>query len=98
MTGAQDRGNGSDSGRNSAGSSASLGQFAGAGFQFAVMVVLSALAGIWVDRTLGTSPWLLFVFVFFGAALGFYSLYRNLMKGQRLGDRRQTAERREDRQ
>ena len=96
MTGAQDRENRSDSGRKGADSGASLGQFAGVGFQFAVMVVLSALAGIWVDRRLGTSPWLLIVIVFLGAALGFYFLYRNLMKGQRLGDRRQDGERRQD--
>jgi F0F1-type ATP synthase assembly protein I len=71
-------------------------EVAGAGFQFTLMVVLSVFAGIWIDRRLGTSPWLLIVLVFVGAALGFYSLYRNLMKGQRLGDRRQTGERRED--
>lgn len=71
-------------------------QFAGAGFQFAAMVILSAFAGIWIDRKLGTTPWLLIVTVFAGAALGFYSLYRNLMKGQRLGDRGQQGERGED--
>ena len=70
-------------------------EFAGAGFQFTIMVVLSVFAGIWIDRKLGTGPWLLIVTVFLGAALGFYSLYRNLMKGQRLGDRRQHSERRE---
>ena len=69
-------------------------EVAGAGFQFAAVVVLSVFAGIWVDEKLGTSPWLLIVLVFLGSALGFYSLYRNLMKGQRLGDRRQKGERR----
>jgi len=71
-------------------------EVAGAGFQFAAVVVLSVFAGIWVDEKLGTSPWLLIVLVFLGSALGFYSLYRNLMKGQRLGDRRKKGERRED--
>ena len=71
-------------------------EVAGAGFQFAAVVVLSVFAGIWVDEKLGTSPWLLIVFVFLGSALGFYSLYRNLMKGTRLGDRRKKGERRED--
>ena len=71
-------------------------EVAGAGFQFAAVVVLSVFAGIWVDEKLGTSPWLLIVFVFLGSALGFYSLYRNLMKGTRLGDRRKKVERRED--
>jgi F0F1-type ATP synthase assembly protein I len=71
-------------------------EVAGAGFQFAAVVVLSVFAGIWVDEKLGTSPWLLIVFVFLGSALGFYSLYRNLMTGTRLGDRRKKKERRED--
>jgi len=70
-------------------------QVAGAGFQFAAMVVLAVLAGVWVDGKLGTSPWLVIVLVLLGAAIGFYSLYRNLMKGQRLGDRRQHNERRD---
>jgi len=69
---------------------------AAAGFQFAFMVVLSVFAGIWLDRKLGTSPWLLIVTIFLGSALGFYLLYRNLMKSQRLGDRRQQGERREE--
>lgn len=71
-------------------------EFAGAGFQFAAVVIVAMFAGIWLDRTLGTAPWLLFVTVFAGAALGFYSMYRKLMKGQRLGERQGTAERREE--
>jgi F0F1-type ATP synthase assembly protein I len=71
-------------------------QFAGAGVQFAAILVASAFAGMWLDGKIGTSPWLLIVTVFFGAATGFYSLYRNLMKRTRLGDRRQHAERRDD--
>jgi ATP synthase protein I len=72
------------------------GQFAGAGFQFAATVVCGVLAGVWLDKKLGTSPWLTIVLVFLGAGIGFYSLYRNLMKSQRLGDRRHQGERRED--
>ena len=87
---------GGDQGRKRPDQGVSGAQFAGAGFQFAVMVVLSAFAGIWIDRKLGTTPWLLIVTVFSGAALGFYSLYRNLMKGQRLRDQRQQGERREE--
>jgi F0F1-type ATP synthase assembly protein I len=70
-------------------------EFAGAGFQFAAVLTLAAFAGVWLDRTLKTSPWLLIVTVFLGAALAFYTLYRKLMKGQRLGDRRQATERRD---
>jgi F0F1-type ATP synthase assembly protein I len=69
-------------------------EMASAGIQFAAILVLSSFAGMWVDKKLGTSPWLLIVLVFAGAAAGFYSLYHKLMKGQRLGDRRKAHERR----
>ena len=71
-------------------------EMAGAGVMFGAVLVLSSLAGIWLDRQLVTSPWLLIVMVFLGAAAAFYSLYRKLMKGQRLGDRRVHSERRDD--
>ena len=69
-------------------------EMASAGIQFAAILVLSSFAGMWVDRKVGTSPWLLIVMVFAGAAAAFYSLYHKLMKGQRLGDRRKAHERR----
>jgi F0F1-type ATP synthase assembly protein I len=96
MTGENRTGNDLDQGPKKHHPGSSGTQFAAAGFQFAAMVVASAFAGIWLDKKVGTSPWLLIVTVFAGAALGFYLLYRNLMKGQRLGDRRQNAERRDD--
>ena len=71
-------------------------QLAAGGLQFTAAVVLAVFGGIWLDEKLGTSPWMVVVLVFLGASIGFYSLYRNLMKGQRLGDRRQPGERRED--
>ena len=71
-------------------------QLAASGLQFTAAVVLAVFGGIWLDGKLGTSPWMVVVLVFLGAGIGFYSLYRNLMKGQRLGDRRQPGERRED--
>ena len=71
-------------------------QVAGAGFQFTAAVLAGVFGGTWLDKKLGTSPWMVIVMVFLGSAVGFYSLYRNLMKGQRLGDRRQPGERRED--
>ncbi len=46
-------------------------------------IVLSALLGYWLDKKLGTSPWLLIVLVFVGAAAGFYSLYRRVIGGGR---------------
>jgi F0F1-type ATP synthase assembly protein I len=74
----------------------SVGEVASGGIQFAIILVLSAAAGMYLDRQLETSPWLLIVLVFLGAAVAFYTLYRKLMKGQRLGDRRKHAERRDE--
>jgi len=54
-------------------------EFAGAGLQFALTIVLFAFAGIWLDKKLGTSPWLVLLMVFGGAGLGFWSMYRRLM-------------------
>jgi F0F1-type ATP synthase assembly protein I len=51
-------------------------EFAGIGIQFALTIVGFAFLGIWLDRRLGTSPWLVIVMVFGGAALGFWSMVR----------------------
>lgn len=62
-------------------------EFAGIGAQFGVTIVVFALAGIWLDRRLGTSPWLLIVLVLGGSALAFWSMYRRVMRasGPRTG-------------
>lgn len=58
-------------------------ELAGIGIQFAVVIVVFTFGGIWLDRRLGTSPWLLLVCVFAGAGGGFYSIYRKAMAAQR---------------
>lgn len=55
------------------------GDYAGAGFQLAVTLVVFMFFGIWLDKRLGSSPWFVIICVFVGAAAGFYSLYRKLM-------------------
>ena len=55
-------------------------EFAGVGLQFAVSIVLFALAGIWLDKRLGTSPWLVLVLVLGGSALSFWSMYRRVTR------------------
>jgi F0F1-type ATP synthase assembly protein I len=71
----------------------SVGEYAGIGLQFALSIVVFMFAGMWLDRTLGTSPWLLILFVFGGASAGFYSIYRKLMAAQRRADEARRAER-----
>lgn len=61
-------------------------EFAGVGLQFAATIIVFMFAGIWLDRRLGTSPWLIILCVFLGAGAGFYSIYRKLMSGPRRSD------------
>jgi F0F1-type ATP synthase assembly protein I len=58
-------------------------EFAGIGIQFAIVILVFTAGGIWLDRRLGTSPWLLIVCVFLGAAGGMFSIYQKAMAAQR---------------
>lgn len=55
------------------------GEFAGLGLQFAVTLVLFSLAGVWLDKRFGTSPWFLIALVLGGFALAFWAMYRRLV-------------------
>jgi F0F1-type ATP synthase assembly protein I len=59
------------------------GRHVGSGLQFVVIILLFLYLGQWLDRRFGTDPWLLLLCVFAGAAGGFYSLYRTLMRDLR---------------
>ena len=65
------------------GNAVSGAEFAGIGLQFALSILIFALLGVWLDRRLGTSPWLLLICVFGGASAGFYSMYRKITASQR---------------
>lgn len=58
-------------------------EFAGIGLQFALTLLVFVAAGVWLDRRLGTSPWLVIVCVFAGAGGGFYSMIRRVTAAQR---------------
>jgi F0F1-type ATP synthase assembly protein I len=58
-------------------------EFAGVGLQFAITLVVFALVGIWLDRKLGTSPLLVVIGVFGGAGLGFWEMYRAMIRKKR---------------
>ena len=60
----------------------SVGEYAGLGIQFAASIVVFLYLGQWLDRKLGTAPWLLLAGVFLGAGGSFYSMYRRLMAAQ----------------
>ncbi len=61
----------------------------GLGIQFVVAILLCLYAGQWLDRRLGTGPWLLVLGVFVGASAGFYAMYRALVaEDKRLDERK----------
>jgi ATP synthase protein I len=60
----------------------SAGAYAGLGLQFAASILVFLYLGQWLDRRLGTDPWLLLIGVFVGAGGSFYSIYRKLMREQ----------------
>jgi F0F1-type ATP synthase assembly protein I len=63
------------------------------GIQFALAILVFLYLGQWLDRKLGTAPWLLVIGVFLGAGLGFYSMYRKLMAAQARADEARNARR-----
>ncbi|MEO8564577.1 MAG: AtpZ/AtpI family protein [bacterium] len=68
-------------------------EFAGVGLQFAASILVFVYLGQWLDRKLGTTPWLLIVGVFLGAGASFYSMYRKLMTAQARDDAARKARR-----
>jgi F0F1-type ATP synthase assembly protein I len=70
-------------GTRGAGTALSGTEFAGIGLQFALTIAVFSFAGVWLDRRLGTSPWLLLICVFVGAAGGFFSMFRKITAAQR---------------
>ena len=71
----------------------SAAAYAGLGLQFALAILVFTFVGQWLDRRLGTEPWLLLVGVFTGAGGGFYSIYRRLMADLRRDEERKGRER-----
>lgn len=69
------------------GSGDASSSLAGLGLQFVIVILLCLYAGMWVDRKLGTAPWMLVLGVAAGASAGFYSMYRVLMRENRKAGR-----------
>jgi ATP synthase protein I len=62
------------------------GPYIDASWQLAGAVGLGTLAGWWLDKWLGTSPWLLVSGALLGIGLGFYLFFKilmNLNKGRK---------------
>ena len=53
------------------------------GIQFPVAIALGFFWGRWMDRHLGTGPWLAAIFTLFGIVAGFVNLFRITAKAAR---------------
>jgi ATP synthase protein I len=58
-------------------------RYAGAGLELTSAVVGGLVLGIWLDRWLGTAPWLALACLLLGAVGGFVQLFRRLRAWQR---------------
>ena len=67
--------------------------FAAIPFQLAMCLLAGVYAGQWLDKKLGSAPWLLVMGVFLGAGLGFYSIYVKLMAAQARDEAEQKSRR-----
>jgi ATP synthase protein I len=53
-----------------------IGALSTVGFSFVLAIVMGAALGWWLDKTLGTRPWLFFLFFVFGFVAGILNVYR----------------------
>jgi ATP synthase protein I len=75
----------------------SIGSYAGHGLTFAISIIVFLYLGQWLDRRLGTGPWLMMLLMFVGAGAAFYSMYRKLMAAQERDEAERKARREQGR-
>ncbi len=60
-----------------------LGELSTVGITLVVATVIGLAGGYYLDRWLGTSPWLTLVGLLFGIAAGFVNLFRAVRRAER---------------
>jgi ATP synthase protein I len=55
------------------------------GLEMGLSVVLAVLVGMWLDRRLGTEPWMMLLWLCFGFAAGFRGVLRAVRRADRAG-------------
>ena len=64
----------------------SLGDISSIGMLILISTAIGLGIGVWLDRKLGTTPWLAFVLTVVGLAAGLYESIRMLIRVTRDGD------------
>jgi ATP synthase protein I len=60
-----------------------LGQLSSIGFALVIATVIGLGGGYWLDRWLGTAPWLMLIGLGLGIAAGFVNLFRSVKRAER---------------
>jgi ATP synthase protein I len=60
-----------------------LGELSAVGITLVVATVIGLAGGYYLDRWLGTSPWLTLIGLLFGIAAGFVNLFRTVRRAER---------------
>jgi len=60
-----------------------LGKYSALGLEMAISVIIGLAVGYYLDRWLGTSPWLTVVWIGIGFAAGVRSLYRAAIRSEK---------------
>ncbi len=96
MTGTPDDPKPSIDGRRKASGDGPSGvDFGAIPFQLAFSLLAGVYGGEWLDKKLGSAPWLLITGVFLGAGLSFYSIYEKLTAAQARDDAAREERRKE---
>jgi ATP synthase protein I len=66
-----------------------LGELSTIGLTLVVATVIGLAGGYYLDRWLGTSPWLTLIGLLFGIAAGFVNLFRSVKRAERNIDDRE---------
>ena len=53
------------------------------GLEMGIAVILGLLAGMWLDKHFGTTPWLMILFTMFGLAAGIKGVFRAVREADR---------------
>jgi ATP synthase protein I len=55
------------------------------GLELGIAVILGLLFGMWLDRRLGTEPWMMLLFLVFGLVAGFRNVLRAVARAEKDG-------------
>jgi hypothetical protein len=55
------------------------------GLELGIAVILGLLFGMWLDRQLGTEPWMMLLFLVFGLIAGFRNVLRAVARAEKAG-------------